>query len=83
MLKRYRIIYGEPVTIFEAADGDWVRHADAVAACDSLQAKIDELMLEYCPDEMTTEQRAEWAKHQVAVPEAETALLAAMTSNRQ
>lgn len=29
-----------------------------------LQAKIDELMLEYCPDEMTPEQMAEWAKHQ-------------------
>ena len=25
-----------------------------------LQAKIDELMLEYCPDEMTPEQIAEW-----------------------
>lgn len=31
------------------------------------QAQIDELMLEYCPDEMTTEQLNEWAKHQVAV----------------
>ena len=31
------------------------------------QAKIDELMLEYCPDEMTQEQIAEYAKHQRAV----------------
>lgn len=30
----------------------------------SLQAKIDALMLEYCPDEMTVEQKAEWAAHQ-------------------
>ena len=30
----------------------------------ALQAKIDALMLEYCPDEMTPEQRANWAAHQ-------------------
>lgn len=30
----------------------------------SLRAKIDALMLEFCPDEMSAEQRAEWAKHQ-------------------
>lgn len=30
------------------------------------QARIDELMLEYCPDEMTEEQLAEYAKHQRA-----------------
>jgi hypothetical protein len=29
------------------------------------QAHIDELMLEYCPDQMTEEQINEWAKHQV------------------
>lgn len=29
-----------------------------------LQAKIDALMLEHCPDEMTDEQRENWAKHQ-------------------
>jgi chromosome segregation ATPase len=28
------------------------------------QAEIDRLMLEYCPDEMTTDQMAEWAAHQ-------------------
>jgi hypothetical protein len=30
------------------------------------QALIDRLMLEYCPDEMTPEQKANWAKHQRA-----------------
>ncbi len=30
----------------------------------SLQARIDALMLEYCPDEMTHEQTAEWARSQ-------------------
>ena len=29
------------------------------------EAKIDALMLEYCPDEMTEEQVAEWKKHQI------------------
>jgi hypothetical protein len=33
----------------------------------SQQAKIDRLMLEYCPDEMTDEQLVEWAKHQKPV----------------
>jgi len=36
--------------------------------CAALQARIDELMQEYCPDEMTEEQWAEWAKHQVPSP---------------
>lgn len=30
------------------------------------QAKIDELMLEYCPEEMTPEQIAEWGRNQEA-----------------
>lgn len=38
-----------------------MRHSDLQA----LQAKIDWLMLEYCPDEMTPEQIEEWGKHQV------------------
>lgn len=38
------------------------RFAALVAA--PLQAKIDRLMLEYCPDEMTPEQLAEWAANQ-------------------
>lgn len=31
------------------------------------QARIDALMLEHCPDEMTPEQIAEWERHQKAV----------------
>ena len=31
----------------------------------ALEAKIDRLMWEYCPDEMTDEQKANWARHQV------------------
>jgi len=32
-----------------------------------LQAKIDSLMLEYCPEEMTQEQKDSWARHQVKI----------------
>ena len=35
------------------------------------QARIDELMLEYCPNEMTAEQLSEYARHQVPVSEEE------------
>lgn len=31
---------------------------------DALQAKLDAVMLEYCPEDMTPEQMAEWARHQ-------------------
>jgi hypothetical protein len=34
---------------------------------DFLQAKIDKLMLEYCPDEMTEAQVSNWALHQKLV----------------
>lgn len=34
----------------------------------ALQAKIDALMLEHCPDEMTDEQKADWAAHQRPAP---------------
>lgn len=40
--------------------------ADGVV--EALQAKIDALMLEYCPDEMTPEQIANWERHQVPAP---------------
>lgn len=36
-----------------------------------LQYRIDELMLEYCPNEMTEEQLANWAAHQRPVGESE------------
>jgi len=40
------------------------RIARLEAELDAKQAKIDALMLEYCPDEMTPEQLAEWGRHQ-------------------
>jgi len=41
--------------------GDFVRYSEIGA----LQAKIDELMLEYCPDDMTDDQLEAWAEAQV------------------
>ena len=37
---------------------------DLRSAVARVQARIGALMLEYCPDEMTPEQVAEWARHQ-------------------
>ena len=34
---------------------------------DSVQAKLDAVMLEHCPDEMSKEQLEEWARHQQPV----------------
>jgi len=42
------------------------RNAEQLA---SKQAKIDALMVEHCPDEMTKEQVEEWKKHQVVKEE--------------
>ena len=40
---------------------------------DALQAKIDMLMLEWCPEEMSEEQKANWERHQVRVSPEEQA----------
>jgi hypothetical protein len=37
---------------------------------DELQARIDALMLEYCPEEMTAVQRAKWAQAQKPIDQA-------------
>lgn len=36
----------------------------AATKADALQAQLDALMLEYCPEEMTPEQMANWARRQ-------------------
>lgn len=50
-----------PRDAFEALVEDY---EDRLAAA---QAKIDRLMLEYCPEEMTKAQIENWAAHQKAV----------------
>lgn len=47
------------------------------AAWDCQQAKIDRLMLEWCPDEMTAEQLANWAAHQRPISDADHEAVAA------
>jgi hypothetical protein len=52
------------------AVGEYVRYADYAALLDELarrQAKIDALMLEFCPGEMTPEQVENWTRHQGAL----------------
>ena len=44
-----------------------------LAKVDALQAKIDMLMLEWCPEEMSEEQKANWERHQVRVSPEEQA----------
>jgi hypothetical protein len=39
----------------------------AHAALAAKQSEIDRLMLEYCPEEMSDTQKAEWARHQTPV----------------
>ena len=57
---RRSIPRGEPDRIADQCEA-------AAKMIESLQARIDSLMLEYCPDEMTEEQINEWARHQVPV----------------
>jgi hypothetical protein len=52
-------------TFIDGAGVEHVPREHANLRLASLQARIDALMLEYCPDEMADEQRAEWARHQV------------------
>jgi hypothetical protein len=55
------------------------RLVSALDELKALQARIDGLMLEYCPDEMTPEQVEEWGRNQVRCsPEEEAAINAAV-----
>jgi hypothetical protein len=58
--------------LFKLAEPAQVPLTDAQieARIAELEARIDALMLEHCPGEMTPEQVAEWAKHQVPAEEA-------------
>lgn len=48
-----------------------------------LQAELDRLMLEFCPEEMDEAQKANWAKHQrAATPEEEAAVQSALSQSR-
>lgn len=52
----------------ERESAHWQERAEqAERRAERLQAQVDALMLEYCPDEMTPEQVEEWTRHQKAV----------------
>ena len=57
----------------------------AARKADALQARIDALMLEYCPEEMTEAQKENWARHQRPVSAEDEAKITAalMGSNAQ
>ena len=66
---------GEPNIIGETdlddfGDSKQTGHQSAITKLEEkiagLEAKVDALMLEYCPLEMPAEQRTKWAKHQIA-----------------
>lgn len=38
---------------------------------DAAEAKLDAIMLEYCPEEMTKEQKIRWAQHQKPISKSE------------
>ena len=44
------------------------RYMAAIGEIQNMQARIDALMMEYCPEEMTPAQIANWEKHQVQDP---------------
>ena len=66
---------GEPCgyAIFKASTPRGAESAESRLA--ALQAKIDALMFEYCPDEMTAEQIEAWGKHQRCATAKETAAI--------
>jgi hypothetical protein len=55
--------------LYAAIETDTASLADALTRIDAMQAKIDALMLEFCPEDMTPEQIAEWGAHQRPVSE--------------
>lgn len=56
------------VTLVAETKPDWQSLVDSAAATDAVQAKLDEVMLEYCSTDMTTAQLENWADHQAPVP---------------
>lgn len=51
----------------ETIGNDWEKTKELERQLHAKQARIDELMLEYCPDEVTDEQWEEYRSHQVPV----------------
>jgi len=71
----YDILKDELAALHQDASSKWAflewrdRAEKAEAKNAAKQARIDALMFEYCPEEMTEEQVNEWKKHQQPVKE--------------
>ncbi len=60
----------QKLAVAETMGNVWKAAAEyAAKTADDRQARIDALMLEYCPDEMTEAQKEIWAKRQRPVSE--------------
>jgi hypothetical protein len=64
--REFQAMFKEAVSYKQQLAEMRVRVDNLYHAVDSKQAKIDALMLEFCPGEMSAEQKAEWARNQVA-----------------
>lgn len=53
----------------------WRSERDFAGERSALQAKIDALMFEFCPEDMTPEQRANWCMHQRCASQTDHALM--------
>lgn len=60
---RFNNIIKFPQLIYSETDSQ-----NRIREVEEKQAEIDRLMLEFCPNEMTPEQLANWAKHQRPAP---------------
>ena len=66
LIERLRVFAGDPV-LGSVADDAADRIEELERERDALQSKIDELMLEHCPYEMTQEQINNYAANQKSV----------------
>jgi len=66
---------------YEFSSAMFANFKHILAEREAAQAKIDALMLEYCPDEMTPEQLENWGKHQRRVsPERQAEIAKALAA---
>jgi rubrerythrin len=67
-----RLIEGEDIecqSLYDIAEKLIASHNQGRKTINHMQHKIDSLMFEYCPDEMSENQLAEWGRHQVTKPD--------------
>lgn len=70
------------MSLYKAINRLEAKLADVGRTIEELQAKVDALMLEYCPDEMTVAQKENWARQKV-VADRRNGLAAVMTERKE